>query len=78
MQMKQFSATDAKNRFGELLEEAANGPVSIQKNGRDIAVLISKADFEAREERIAKRQLVQQFHEESISEFEELYSELAK
>ncbi len=41
--MKTMQATDAKNRFGELLEESANGPVRIQKNGRDVAVVMSSA-----------------------------------
>ena len=33
--LKVMQATDAKNRFGELLEDAISEPVLIQKNGRD-------------------------------------------
>lgn len=44
--MKTMNATDAKNRFGELLDSAQAGPVAIQKNGRDVAYLVSKDDFE--------------------------------
>ena len=38
--MKTMQATDAKNRFGELLEDAISEPVLIQKNGRDVAVVV--------------------------------------
>jgi prevent-host-death family protein len=44
--MKSIQATDARNRFGELLEDAISKPVIIQKNGRDVAVLMSKAEFD--------------------------------
>ena len=46
--MKTMQATDAKNRFGELLEDAISEPVLIQKNGRDVAVVMSKAEFDQR------------------------------
>ena len=35
------SATDAKNRFGQLLEQAQRQPVVIEKAGRRHSVLIS-------------------------------------
>ena len=76
--MKTFTATEAKNRFGELLDEVGNNPVVIRKNGRDVAVLLSKADFDKRDSSLAKKELIQQYHEDSIVEFEELYQELAK
>ena len=76
--MKYFSATDAKNKFGELLEQSATEPVVIRKNGRDVAVLLSKAEFDNRDSRLVKKQLVQQYHDESMVEFDELYKELAK
>ncbi|MCO5135494.1 MAG: type II toxin-antitoxin system Phd/YefM family antitoxin [Phyllobacteriaceae bacterium] len=76
--MKHFTATEAKNRFGELIDEVNNSPVVIRKNGRDVAVLLSKAEFDRRDTRLAKKELIQQYHEESIAEFEALYQELAK
>lgn len=76
--MKHFNATDAKNRFGELLDEIASGPVTIRKNGREVAVLMSKADFEARDTRAARKEQIQRYHEESMAQFEEVYTELAK
>lgn len=42
---KTFIATDAKNRFGALLDSAQAGPAAIQKNGRDVAVLISAYEY---------------------------------
>ena len=36
--MSAISATDAKNRFGQVLESARTEPVHVQKNGRDVAV----------------------------------------
>lgn len=45
-----MNAKEAKNRFGVLLEEAQRGPVSIHKNGRPVAVLLSVKDYERFEE----------------------------
>lgn len=40
-----FTAKEAKNNFGRLLDEARRSPVAINKNGRKVAVLISKEDY---------------------------------
>lgn len=76
--MKTMQATDAKNRFGELLEEAASGPVRIQKNGRDVAVVMSSAEYDRRFASASRKDLVQRYHEESIERFGPLYEALAK
>lgn len=47
-----FSAKEAKNNFGRLLDEARIGPVSIEKNGRKVAVLLSSEDYEEAERAI--------------------------
>ena len=44
--MKTFSAAEAKNRFGVLLESAQREPVRIEKNGRPVAVLLSQTEYE--------------------------------
>ena len=44
--MKTVAAKEAKNRFGQLLDDAQRGPVTIEKNGRPFAVVQSYADFE--------------------------------
>ena len=38
--MRTMSAKDAKNHFGELLMEAQRAPVTIEKNGKPVAVLL--------------------------------------
>lgn len=76
--MKTIQATDAKNRFGELLEDAISEPVIIQKNGRDVAVLMSKAEFDLNYHVRSRKELVERYHEESIERFGPLYEALAK
>jgi prevent-host-death family protein len=44
--MHSMSAHEAKARFGQLLDAARDGPVAINKHGRDVAVVISKEEFD--------------------------------
>ena len=44
--MRTFSAVDAKNNFGELIDSAQREPVRIQKHGRNVAVVMSEAEYE--------------------------------
>ena len=48
--MRTMSAKEAKNHFGELLMEAQKAPVTIEKNGKPVAVLYSMEWHEAAEE----------------------------
>ncbi len=48
--MRTMSAKEAKNRFGELLMEAQKAPVTIERNGKPVAVLYSMEWHEAAEE----------------------------
>lgn len=73
-----MQATDAKNRFGELLEDAIGEPVLIQKNGRDVAVVMSKAEFDQRHASASGRELVLKYHDESIERLGALYEALSK
>ena len=45
--MQNISARDAKARFGQLLELAQLEPVIIEKHGREVAVVISREEFES-------------------------------
>lgn len=45
--MRSMSAHDAKAKFGQLLDATREGPVVISKHGREVAVLISKEEFDA-------------------------------
>ncbi len=44
--MTTIAATDAKNRFGELLETVYREPVEISKKGRAVAVVLSIEEYE--------------------------------
>lgn len=47
--MRTMSAKEAKNHFGELLMEAQKAPVTIEKNGKPVAVVYSMEWHEAAE-----------------------------
>lgn len=44
--MQTLSAHDAKARFGQMLDAARREPVTIEKHGRPVAVVLSKEDFD--------------------------------
>ena len=44
--MKSMSARDAKNRFGLLIDTARQEPVSIEKHGRPVVIVLSIEDYE--------------------------------
>jgi prevent-host-death family protein len=41
------TATDAKNRLGQVLEQCQKSPVTIEKSGRRHSVLMSAAQYDA-------------------------------
>ena len=79
--MAVMSATDAKNRFGELLETSRREPVRVQKNGRDVAVVLSPEQYQAMKDlqvQPAVRPEVESLLERSIERRRSLYEALAK
>lgn len=44
--METFAARTAKNQFGRLLDSAQRAPVTITKNDRPVAVVVSKHDYD--------------------------------
>jgi antitoxin Phd len=44
--MKYFTAKDAKNQFGRLLDQSRAEPVMVVKHGRPAAVLLSYEEYE--------------------------------
>jgi antitoxin Phd len=44
--MKEISARNAKNQFGELLESAQRGPVRVTRRGRSAGVLMSEEQYQ--------------------------------
>lgn len=43
--MTTISATQAKQRFAELLDAAQRGPIRIQRHERDVAVVLSAEEY---------------------------------
>lgn len=44
-----FTAKEAKNNFGRLLDEARHAPVAVEKNGRRVAIMMSVEQYNASE-----------------------------
>jgi len=79
--MAEITATDAKNRFGQVLEMAQAEPVRIQKNGRDVAIVLSAEQYAALvSESNAPRvnPLIVKLHGESVKRWGKVYEALAK
>jgi len=79
--MSAMTATDAKNRFGQLLEMARTEPVHVQKNGRDVAVVLSPEEYtrlRAASGAPKVRPAVEKLLARSIAEHGALYKALAK
>ncbi len=79
--MAAMTATDAKNRFGEVLELARKEPVRVQKNGRDVAVVLSAEDYAELVARAATpkvRPQIERLLARSIEKRASLYRALAR
>jgi prevent-host-death family protein len=79
--MSSIAATDAKNRFGQVLEMARSEPVHIQKNGRDVGILVSPEDYSklvAASAGPKVRPEVERLLAKSIERRKSLYEALAK
>jgi PHD/YefM family antitoxin component YafN of YafNO toxin-antitoxin module len=66
----QFSATQAKNRFGFVCAQAKSAPVFIEKDGRIDSVIVSMEQFEAMQRAGRKSSLAQR-----SKEFNETYKD---
>jgi len=44
--MRTMSANEAKKHFGELLDTARREPVTVEKHGRPVAVVMSAEDYD--------------------------------
>jgi len=44
--MKAIAAKDAKNNFGELMDNAQREPITIERRGRAVAVVMSAKEYE--------------------------------
>lgn len=66
--METIAATEASNRFGQLLDLALQEPVTIEKKGRKVAVILSVEEYNRMENTI--NSLQDQRLKESISDME--------
>ncbi len=41
-----YTSTDAKREFGELLLKSQKSPIGVTRNGKSVAVLMSKEEYE--------------------------------
>jgi prevent-host-death family protein len=55
--MRTIPASEAKNRFGQLVEAAQREPVEVTKQGRPSVVIVSAADYARRRRRGWKNML---------------------
>ena len=79
--MSSITATNAKNRFGEVLEMVRTEPVHVQKNGRDVAVIVSPEQYRQFVQAVAKpkiRPVIEELLAKSIKERRAVYEALAK
>ncbi|MGN6159103.1 MAG: type II toxin-antitoxin system Phd/YefM family antitoxin [Devosia sp.] len=77
--MAEMTATDAKNKFGELLDMVHKEPVRIQKNGRDVAVVVSAEDYRRLTEGASGvNPLIVKLHAKSVKRWGKVYEALAK
>lgn len=44
--MREAAATDVKNKFGQMLETAMAEPITIEKKGRPVAVMMSMIEYQ--------------------------------
>ena len=79
--MAKMTATDAKNKFGQVLEMAQAEPVAIQKNGRDVAYVVSAEQYAVLVKDSAAPRVnpvVVRLLGESMKRWSKLYEALAK
>lgn len=79
--MAKMTATDAKNKFGQLLDMAQAEPVAIEKNGREVAYVISAEQYASLVDRTTApkvRPRIQELLARSMEERKSLYEALAK
>jgi len=79
--MIEMTATDAKNKFGEMLELARKEPVRVRKTGRSAVVVVDADQYDALVAKVAAiptDPLVEKLLARSIEKRRSLYEALAK
>jgi len=76
--MKTVQATEAKNKFGEILDASQSEPVLIKKNGKNFSVLISQAEYQRLNSSSPVRPMIKELHRRSMERRRSVYEELAR
>ena len=80
--MAKMTATEAKNKFGQMLEMARTEPVRIQKNGRDVGVVLSPEDYQELVRQVRRddkvNPAVRKLHAKAVSRWSKVFEALAK
>lgn len=73
--MKIITATAARNRFGKLIDVAQSEPVRVQRQGRDVAVVLSPEEFRRLSEAASSKvsPVVQKLHTASAKRWSKVY-----
>ncbi len=74
--MKRMVATDAKTNFGQLVDTALVQPVAVARSGRDVAVVMSRSEYDRLkriEERDQERSLLIEFVEGRTAKAETMH-----
>lgn len=80
--MDTIAAAEAKTNFGALLDKAQRGPVTISKNGRPVAVLMSAEAFEEHQQaklRVLRAEVekgLEDMRAGRVKKLEEVFAEL--
>ena len=78
--MKSICASDARNRFGQLIDTAQSGPVRISRHGHNVAIVRSPEEFRRLAEAACCKvtPTVERLHAESAKRWASVYEALAR
>ena len=57
--MQTYTATDAKREFGEVLIKSQHSPVSVTRNGKPIAVIVSNTEYQDLKRKVLVAKLIE-------------------
>lgn len=56
--MEIYTSSDAKREFGEVLTKSQREPISVTRNGKPVAVVLSSIDYEKMKLQVLRSELV--------------------
>jgi len=57
--MQTYTSSDAKREFGEVLIKSQQSPISVTRNGKAIAVIISDVEYQALQRKLLRALLIE-------------------